>query len=157
MKQKSHLLIKLHLTSATSITFIELCGSELAATLPLTSANPKQAEVYKQYATQTFNSLSLALTRSEIKGGIPLVQMLGREIVRGRVILCCSVNPGKKEVRHNATAIKFCAKIKEAVAKRLAKNVKSIENDLATMSMRLSNTNETTNKKDLISKFNTLR
>lgn len=50
-------------SSGTHYDFVELCGSELAAIF--LSQQSKQGELIKKFATSSFNSLSMILTKQD--------------------------------------------------------------------------------------------
>ena len=103
--------------------------------MPLSSSKGS-SELLKRFATQTFNNLSLALAKHELKSDCVLLQAIGQRITSGdnRTVLCCGVFASAS---HAHTAVKFCGKIRAAVAKRVLKDrrqVLSLENELAAMS-----------------------
>jgi hypothetical protein len=70
MRRRSHLIVRLIpenlMGSAPVIDFVELCGSELAAS-PSTASNTHENEKDRKFATSSFNSLSQALLAAAFK------------------------------------------------------------------------------------------
>lgn len=67
MKRKSNVVVRVTPQSAThsehSFDFVELCGSDLAASME-TAAETRETERDRKCASETFNSLSRALISS---------------------------------------------------------------------------------------------
>lgn len=109
LKKKSHLIVTVMIkdgddTEPVELSFIELCGSEQAASLKQIGKQSKQSVSVKEFASTTFNSLSM-----EVISGKPISSPL----VKGAKNLCfiCSVSPSPSQFKHSLTAIKFAHKL----------------------------------------------
>lgn len=105
--------------------FVELCGSELAAGV-LQANQSKQTEQLKKFATHSFNSLSMMMTKmtnqlNEHHSLLTQVLCGQMDPKKSKIILCCSVSPSASQYRHSLTALKFTSKIREVIVKKLQK------------------------------------
>ena len=171
MKRNSHLILTLH-TSTNHCTFVELCGSELAATSMNNNVVGKQVAQQKKFVTQSFNSLSQVLIAAATgtqmnKDQYSVLTKVLHQImmsVESKIVMCCTVGPSQHQFRHSITALKFASKIREVITKKLIRNNKNIfnmDNELKQMSLmmsqKISNEDQQCNREFLLTKFNTLK
>ncbi|CDW87088.1 kinesin-like protein [Stylonychia lemnae] len=164
MKNTAHLIIRI-INGTQLYDFVELCGSELAASTVQTHLVGKQVEILRKFATSSFNSMSMLLTKQnpQMKDHhTALSQILQSNLCESRtkVILCCQVSPAQYLFRHSITAIKFSSKIREVIVKKHlkeSKNMINISNELHDMSQRILDDPHISSNKDLICQFNSLR
>jgi hypothetical protein len=97
LRQKSHLIVSLHISEDKRIDFVELCGSELAAAH--LGHCGKQVEILKNFVTESFNSLSSGLINlvqnkagPEVKSHLVKALCLDNEAPK-KVFFLCSVSP----------------------------------------------------------------
>jgi len=132
MRRRSHLIVRLIpeniMGSAPVIDFVELCGSELAAS-PSTASNTHENEKDRKFATSSFNSLSQALLAAAFKQPFKkeshtnLTKMLCQSLLsrNAKVVLVANLSNTRALIKHSFTALKFSSKIREAIYKRFAR------------------------------------
>ena len=175
MRKRSHLVVRLIPENISAgftpvIDFVELCGSDLAASASLASGS-RASEKDRQFATSSFNSLSQALLAASFRN--PFKQenhtvltkticqsMLSKET---KIVFCTNLSATATQIKHSVTALKFSQKIREAIQKRLAKlerrskinlesnmnqNIIDIEGELTILKQKLFTSNQEMNRDD---------
>lgn len=131
MKRKSHLVVRVipesNLHTTSSFDFVELCGSDLAASQDVVASETRESERDRKFASKTFNSLSKSLValangrslhrQQSTTEACPLLSLVP---LQAKVVFCVNLhaNSVSKDLRHNITALKFTSKIREAILKK---------------------------------------
>lgn len=132
MRRRSHLIVRLIpdniMGYAPVIDFVELCGSEFAAS-PSTATNSHEHEKDRKFATSSFNSLSQALLAAAFKQPFKkdshtnLTKVLCQSLLskNAKVVFVANLSNTPALIKHSFTALKFSSKIREAIYKRFAR------------------------------------
>jgi len=133
LKKKSHLIVRIipeniAVGQVPVLDFVELCGSDLAANVALHSAS-RENERDRKFASNSFNSLSQALLASAFNQAFKkenhslLTRVLFQSMLlpASMIVFCVNLSGEGVNLRHNITALKFSAKIREAIVKRCNK------------------------------------
>jgi len=132
IRKRSHLIVRLIpenvIGFAPVLDFVELCGSELAAS-PTTATNTHEHEKDRKFATTSFNSLSQALLAAAFKQPFKkdshtnLTKVLCQSMLarNAKVIFVSNLSNTPSLIKHSFTALKFSSKIREAIYKRFAR------------------------------------
>ena len=137
LRKKSHMVISLtlmqrshgRLTESSHLNFVELSGSEQAVSNEHQFVNA----TVRSFVTKSFNGLSSQLLKSALRkkgqgageGEVTLVECLRKTMThRSNIVLICNVNPAPNHYEHSLPAVKFCAKIRDSIVKRLNQSQK---------------------------------
>ncbi|CDW80672.1 kinesin motor domain containing protein [Stylonychia lemnae] len=144
LRKKSHLVINLTLMKRTSmnkiqeistLNFVELSGSEQAVTQDKIMSD----QSIKQFVTKSFNSLSSQLLRSALRkktsgynslsdGEAVIVECLRKSLTsQSNIALICHVNPSPAHFEHSLPAVKFCARIRDTILKKLQQQEQNLQ------------------------------
>lgn len=133
MRKRSHLVVRLipesiQLGSSPVIDFVELCGSELAASAS-TASNSHECEKDRKFATSSFNSLSQALLAAAFRQPFKknshsiLTKVLCQSMLtkNAKVVFVANLSNNPTIIKHSFTALKFSSKIREAIIRRFSR------------------------------------
>mmetsp|Transcript_30795 Transcript_30795/g.30289 ORF Transcript_30795/g.30289 Transcript_30795/m.30289 type:complete len:150 (+) Transcript_30795:1136-1585(+) len=119
------------LQELSHLNFVELSGSEQAV------AEEKffMDSSVKQFVTKSFNSLSAQMLRAALKkrsnasmedGDSKIVNCLRNTLTTtANILMVCCVNPGENYFEHSLPALKFCARIRDCIMKKLQQRNKN--------------------------------
>lgn len=127
----------------------ELCGSEQAVTSKNLNESIENDEIarnlasllgdnslalkymsrVKQFATESFNSLSSSMLKSALKGKVKsernpsiITNCLSESMSKNsKILFICCVSPLTENFSHSLPALKFCARIRDCILKNLEK------------------------------------
>lgn len=172
LRYKSHLIVRItpETMKGSSIDFVELCSSDLAANSEI-ATNSREQERGRQFATESFNSLSKVIIAKARDQKPKIDSLIAKYInLQGHMLFCVNVSAEStaKSLRHNLTALKFSQKIRDAIVRKarkrdqqreaeqennsLEKNISAIEQELSMLRDKLL-TDSPSKDDQLVSQF----
>ena len=135
IRKRSHLVISLGLTSQSRndgslreisrLNFTELCGSEQS----VAAGGQIRDTSVRQFVTKSFNCLSTQILKSALgkrtqleDGDSGLVASLKSTLTtRSNILVVACSSPAPHFFDHSLPAIKFCARIRDTIVRKLQK------------------------------------